>query len=154
MVSQMTIPNFTIPEGSGWSKSPRKLARHGYFARGEGICKLLEDHGYGYIYPVMMDEYDTYLIRGRGKDKKDPIYFVWNPIAGMISRAIEKDVKVIVEIMGLSVLALDVVDLVKGVDTEEDESGELEKEVDWTERQDLGKPRPGTGPIGDGTRTL
>ncbi|KAL0631748.1 hypothetical protein Q9L58_009377 [Maublancomyces gigas] len=106
----MEIPNFTIPEGSGWSKSPRKLARHGYFARGEGICKLLEDHGYGYIYPVMMDEYNTYLIRGMTRERK-LIYFVWNPIADTIFKAVKTDVQEIVEIMGRSVLALDVVDL-------------------------------------------
>lgn len=105
----MLIPKVTIPKG--WSNWRRDLARHGYFARGEGICKLLEDHGYGYIYPVMMDQYDTYLIRGMEKDKRELIYFVWNPIAGTVFRATETKLDVIVEIMGRSVLALDVVDL-------------------------------------------
>lgn len=96
----------------GWRNSPRDLARHNRFERGEGVCRILEDHDFSYIYPVMVDDYyDTYLIRGRRTGEQTPTFFVWYSGADMVLQVKSGDLHEIVALMGRSVLALDMVEL-------------------------------------------
>lgn len=105
----MIIPHVEMPPG--WSNSRRALARHSNFSRGEGICRFLGEHGFHYVYPVMRDDYNTYLIRGKKTGEDTLTYFVWDPMVGTVFKIASKDLKEIVDIMGRSVLALDMVEL-------------------------------------------
>lgn len=98
----------------GWYNSRRDLARHSYFSRGEGICGFLEEHGFHYVYPVMMDDFNTYLIRGKKAGETTLTYFVWYPIVGTVFEIMSKNLEEIVDIMGRSVLALDMAELEDG----------------------------------------
>lgn len=95
----------------GWVSDARSLARHGYFEPGEGICAELESHGYSYIRPIMMNNYEIYLIGGSKDTDEDESYFVWNPTTGAVFRIKNNNLAEVMETMGRSILALELDDL-------------------------------------------
>lgn len=65
----------------------------------------------------MMDDHSTYLIRAMKSGETTPTYFVWDPIVGTIFKIKNtyRDLQTIVDTMGRSVLALDMVELGEAV---------------------------------------
>lgn len=59
----------------------------------------------------MMDDFNTYLIRTKKAGETTLTYFVWYPIVGTVFKIKSKDLTAIVDIMGRSVLALDMDEL-------------------------------------------
>lgn len=59
----------------------------------------------------MMDDFNTYLIRAKEAGETTLTYFVWYPITGMVFKIKGNNLTEIVDIMGRSVLALDMAEL-------------------------------------------
>lgn len=62
-----------------------------------------------------MDQFNTYLIRTKKLGATRLTYFVWDPIVGTIFQVEGDDLQTIVDTMGRSVLALDMVELGEAV---------------------------------------
>lgn len=63
----------------------------------------------------MMDKFNNYLIRTKKLGATKLTYFVWDPIVGTIFQVKGDDLQSIVDTMGRSVLALDMVEFGEAV---------------------------------------